>query len=61
METKANYLLIGVFTLASIFGAFALFVWLAKVNIDQQYAYFDVLFEDEHLILVNKPAYEHLA
>jgi phospholipid/cholesterol/gamma-HCH transport system substrate-binding protein len=46
METKANYLLIGVFTLASIIGAFALFLWLAKVEIDRQYAYYDILFDD---------------
>ena len=46
METKANYLLIGVFTLASILGAFGLFLWLAKIQIDQQYAYYDILFPD---------------
>lgn len=46
METKANYLLIGAFTLASIAGAFALFLWLASIEIDRQYAYYDVLFDD---------------
>ena len=46
METKANYLLIGIFTLACIAGAFGLFLWLAKIEIDRQYAYYDILFED---------------
>ena len=46
METKANYLLIGAFTLLSILGAFGLFIWLAKVEIDRQYAYYDVLFDN---------------
>ncbi len=46
METRANYLLIGIFTLASIIGAFALLLWLTKVQIDKQYAYYDILFPD---------------
>ncbi len=46
METRANYVLIGVFTLAGIFGALAFLLWLAKVEVDRQYAYFDVLFDD---------------
>ncbi|WP_050929016.1 MCE family protein [Aestuariivita boseongensis] len=46
METKANYLLIGVFTLATIIGGFGLLLWLTKVEIDRQYAYYDILFPD---------------
>ena len=46
METKANYLLIGVFTLATIIGAFGLLLWLTKIQIDRQYAYYDILFPD---------------
>ena len=46
METKANYLVIGVFTLLSIIGAFGLLLWLTKVQIDRQYSYFDILFPD---------------
>lgn len=46
METRANYVLIGIFTLAGIFGALGFLLWLAKVEVDRQYAYFDVLFED---------------
>ncbi|WP_299593080.1 MlaD family protein [uncultured Tateyamaria sp.] len=46
METKANYVLIGVFTLLGAFGALALLLWLAKVEADRQYTYYDILFPD---------------
>ena len=46
METRANYILIGAFTLASILGAFAFFLWLAKFEVTRQYAYYDVLFDN---------------
>jgi len=46
METKANYVLIGLFTLFGIMGALGLLLWLAKVEVDRQYAYYDILFED---------------
>lgn len=46
METKANYVLIGLFTLGGIIGALGLLLWFAKVEVDRQYAYYDVLFED---------------
>ncbi|WP_299648328.1 MlaD family protein [uncultured Tateyamaria sp.] len=46
METKANYVLIGVFTLLGAFGALALLLWLAKVEADRQYAFYDILFAD---------------
>ncbi|HUF85947.1 MAG TPA: MlaD family protein [Thermohalobaculum sp.] len=46
METRARFVLIGAFTLAGILGTLALFLWLAKVQVDRQYAYYDVLFED---------------
>jgi phospholipid/cholesterol/gamma-HCH transport system substrate-binding protein len=45
METRANYLLIGAFTLLGVLGALGFFLWLAKVEVDRQYAYYDVLFE----------------
>ena len=45
METRANYVLIGAFTLAGLFGALGLLLWLAKIEIDRQFAYFDVRFE----------------
>lgn len=46
METRANYILIGVFTLAGILGLFGFLLWLAKVEVNRQYAYYDVLFEN---------------
>jgi len=46
METKANYALIGLFTLGGILGALGLLLWLAKVEVDRQYAYYDILFDD---------------
>lgn len=46
METKANYVLIGLFTIAGIVGALGLLLWLAKVQVDRQYSYYDILFED---------------
>ncbi|WP_425046096.1 MlaD family protein [Primorskyibacter sp. S87] len=46
METRANYILIGAFTLAGLLGMFGALLWFAKVEVSRQYAYFDVLFED---------------
>jgi len=46
METRANYVLIGACALAGILLGLAFFVWLAKVQIDRQYAYYDVLFDN---------------
>jgi phospholipid/cholesterol/gamma-HCH transport system substrate-binding protein len=45
METRANFVLIGAFTLAGILGALGFLLWLAKVEVDRQYAYYDILFE----------------
>ncbi len=46
METRANYILIGAFTLSGILGAFGFFLWLAKFEVTRQYAYYDVLFDN---------------
>ncbi len=46
METRANYLLIGVFTLLAILGTLGFFIWLASVQIDRQYNTYGILFED---------------
>ncbi|MBE1284032.1 MAG: MCE family protein [Rhodobacteraceae bacterium] len=46
METRANYILIGLFTLAGIVGLFGFLLWLAKVEVNRQYAYYDVLFDN---------------
>ena len=46
METRANYILIGVFTLLAILGTLGFFIWLASVQIDRQYTTYGILFED---------------
>ncbi len=45
METRANFVLIGVFTLLGVLGGFGFFIWLAKVQVDQRYAYYDIVFD----------------
>ena len=42
METRANYVLIGACTLLAIMLGLGFFVWLAKFQVDRQYAYYDV-------------------
>ncbi len=44
MEIRANYVLIGMFTLFGILAGLGFLVWLAKLQIDRQYDYYDVLF-----------------
>jgi phospholipid/cholesterol/gamma-HCH transport system substrate-binding protein len=46
METRANFILIGAFTLLAIFGTLGFFIWLASVQIDRQYATYGILFDD---------------
>lgn len=44
METRANFILIGAFTLAGVFGLVGLFLWFARVELDQRFAYYDIRF-----------------
>jgi phospholipid/cholesterol/gamma-HCH transport system substrate-binding protein len=44
METRANYLLIGAFTLAGFIGLLLFFLWFGRIQLDRQYAYYDVIF-----------------
>ncbi len=46
METRANFILIGLFTLLSILGTLAFFIWLASVQLNKQYQTYGILFED---------------
>lgn len=46
METRANFVMIGLFAIAGILGALLFVLWLAKVEVDRQFAYYDVLFDD---------------
>jgi len=45
METRARYVLVGVFTLISLLAALGFMLWLAKVQIDRTFAQYDVLFD----------------
>ncbi len=44
METRANYVLIGAFTLAGLAGIAAFFLWFAQLQLDRQFDYYDVSF-----------------
>lgn len=44
METKANYVLIGAFALAGLLGILGFFLWFARVELDRQFAYYDIRF-----------------
>ncbi|MCC5973817.1 MAG: MCE family protein [Rubellimicrobium sp.] len=44
METRANYILIGAFTLAGMLGIVAFVLWFARIELDRQFAYFDIAF-----------------
>lgn len=46
METKAHHLLIGAFALIVVFGAALFVLWLSRVQVNAQYVYYDVLFND---------------
>lgn len=44
METRANYVLIGLFTILGFLGMLAFSLWFARVELDRQFAYYDVKF-----------------
>ncbi|WP_116133688.1 MlaD family protein [Tropicimonas sp. IMCC34043] len=46
METKANYVLVGAFTVAGFLGILMFIVWFAKIQIDRQFDYYDIFFAD---------------
>jgi phospholipid/cholesterol/gamma-HCH transport system substrate-binding protein len=46
METRAHFIIIGLFTLLGILGGLGFFLWLASVQVDRQYAQYGVLFEN---------------
>jgi phospholipid/cholesterol/gamma-HCH transport system substrate-binding protein len=45
METRARYILVGIFTLLSLVAALGFILWLAKVQIDRTYAQYDIVFD----------------
>lgn len=46
METRANFIIIGLFTVLGIVGGLGFFLWLASVQIDRQYTQYGVLFDN---------------
>ncbi|MEL7028689.1 MAG: MlaD family protein, partial [Pseudomonadota bacterium] len=46
METRAHYVLIGSFALAIFSGAFLFVLWLGQLEIDQEFDYYDIVFND---------------
>ena len=46
METRANFILIGIFTLAALLGTLGFFIWLASVQLDRQYVTYGILLDD---------------
>lgn len=46
METRAHFIIVGLFTILGILGGLGFFVWLASVQIDRQYTQYGILFED---------------
>ncbi|MTE00271.1 MCE family protein [Paracoccus sp. YIM 132242] len=46
METKANYILIGAFTIAGFLGILGFVLWFARLELDRQFAYYDVYFPE---------------
>ncbi|WP_372674906.1 MlaD family protein [Aquicoccus sp.] len=45
METRARYVLVGIFTLASFLAALGFVLWLGKVQLDRTYAQYDIVFD----------------
>ena len=46
METRANYLLVGLFVISLFVGGIGFVVWLAKVNVDASITSYEIHFED---------------
>ncbi|MBT7758425.1 MAG: MCE family protein [Rhodospirillaceae bacterium] len=46
METRANHVVIGAFVLVVVIGLFGFVLWLAKIEIDQQFSHYRVTFEE---------------
>ena len=45
METRAHFVLIGTFTMSVFVGVFLFVLWLAKVEIDRDFAEYNIIFE----------------
>jgi phospholipid/cholesterol/gamma-HCH transport system substrate-binding protein len=45
METRARFILVGVFTIVGLLAALGFSLWLAKVQLDRTYARYDIVFD----------------
>jgi phospholipid/cholesterol/gamma-HCH transport system substrate-binding protein len=45
METRANYIMVGLFVLALAFGTLGFILWVAKFQVEQEFARYDIVFE----------------
>lgn len=46
METRANFVLIGAFTLLGFLGLLGFVLWFTRLELDRQFAYYDVYFPE---------------
>ena len=46
METRANFVLIGAFTILGFLGLLLFLMWFAKLEMDRQFAYYDIYFPE---------------
>lgn len=46
METRANHILIGSFVLVAVLGFFAFVIWLTRLEIDREFAYYRIYFSE---------------
>ena len=46
METRAHYILVGIFTLTAAAGALAFALWMSGAGIDRDYSRYDILFRE---------------
>lgn len=46
METRANHLIVGAFALSVVAGLFFFVIWLAKVEIDREFAVYHIIFDE---------------
>ncbi len=56
MEPRANFILIGAFTIATALALFFFVIWLGKFAVDQDYNYYDIIFEEAVTGLGNRGA-----
>ncbi|MFV0302732.1 MAG: MlaD family protein [Paracoccus sp. (in: a-proteobacteria)] len=55
METKANYVLIGAFTVAGFLGILVFLMWFAKLQLNRQFEHYDVFFNEVTGLSISSP------